>query len=410
MFNHLGFSIVQNESLKTLSGKEFPFSPKMVPREENQFSHRLVHGYPNVPLKAYEINCNDEDISIATRLLNSYHKAFKDEEKLLNKPQKDVWEYLQKVKHKDYVQLLGEKDPKALARYLCNKSKQHITHGMTQGKDAYEGIISDKNLRSYLVRLYMDKLVSLAEALGCLPFENPEAGQWGQNLYTNIDDLVSMIEEKIGIDITPPKISGGLFGIASKKGLFHFREINSIYTAWRIREIVKRDKNPTICEIGAGAGRNPYYCYKMGIKNIAIIDLPYVCTISAYYLIKSLPKANIVLYGEAYSGNPNAIKIFPYWCFKDFPDNTFDLTFNQDSFPEIEYETVLNYLKKIKRNTRGFFLSINHEGQAPSTEPGKSLLVVPQLINTFGDDFERIYRFRYWLREGFIEELYKITN
>ncbi len=410
LFEQMGYSIIRNESLKTLTGRDFPFSHRMMPRQEHMFSHFMEHGYPNVHLTVYEVNCMRDDELIAERLLKSYHKALEDEKHITNKPQSDLWEVLQNLVHKDFIQLLGRNDPAALAQYLCNMSKLSITHGMTQGTQNYRHIISDEAFRLRSAAFYLDKMVALGEAVGCLPCENPESGRWGENLYVDIDELVAKIEEVIGIDITPPKISGGLYGIASKKGTYHFRDINSIYTAWRIREILKNTRNPTICEIGSGTGRTASYCYRMGMKDITIIDLPYVAVVSAYYLIKSFPDAHIVLYGENTEGTTPSIKISPYWCFAKTPDNYFDLTLNQDSFPEIERDIVLEYLRQVRRNTRHYFLSINQEGQAPQTGPHNLQLVVSQLIRSLGNAYERIHRFPYWIREGYVEELFKIVK
>jgi hypothetical protein len=382
----------------------------MMPRLEHMFSHQMIHGYPNVHLKAYEVNCTGDDELIAERLLKSYHKAKEDEKRVANKPNSDLWDILQDAVHKDFIQLLEKNDPAALAQYLGEMSKLSITHGMTQGTENYDQLISSEDFRRRSAAFYMDKLVALGEAIGCLPCENPESGRWGENLYVDIDELVARIEKVVGIDITPPKISGGLFGVDSKNGIYHFRDINSIYTAWRIRELVKDRHNPAICEIGAGTGRVAYYCYKMGIKNLTIIDLPYVSVISGYYLIKSLPEANIVLYGENSQGTTDSIRCYPYWCFVDIPDNSFELTLNQDSFPEIERNTVLEYLRQIRRNTKQYFLSINQECQAPQTGPHNLQLVVSELIGSLGNAYERVYRFPYWVREGHVEELFRIVK
>ena len=167
--------------------------------------------------------------------------------------------------------------------------------------------------------------------------------------------------------------------------------------------------NSSILEIGAGTGRTAYYASKFGIKDITILDLPYVCILSGYYLIKALPNEDVVLYGENPHDETPSIKILPYWCIQEIPDQTLDLTLNQDSFPEINYNTVMEYLSQIHRTTKHYFLSINQEGECQQTGPDRLQLVVPQLMNKLGNAYKRIYRFPYWEREGYIEELYKVT-
>lgn len=410
LFHRMGYSVVRNGSLRTLAGENLPFSHQFIPRHEHTFSHFMEHGYPDVALGVYDVDCSNDDVLIAERLLKSYHSAIADEKQIPGRPQNDLWQVLQNIVHKDFLDLLGRREPQALAQYLCNMSKLSITHGMTQGTQNYTDLVSSEDSRLRSAAFYADKLVALAEALGCLPCENPESGVWGQNLYTNIDELVAKIEAAIGIDITPPRISGGLYGIASKKGLYHFRDVNSLYTAWRIREILKGTLNPSVCEIGAGTGRTAFYCRRMGINDITIFDLPYVAVVSGYYLIKSFPDARIALYGEPSQGTPPAITISPYWCFAEAPDNRFDLTINQDSFPEIDRRNVLGYLRDMRRNTKQYFLSINQEGRAPQTGPDNPELVVPQVVEELGGGFERVYRFPYWIRQGYVEELYKIIK
>lgn len=406
----MGYTIIQKDRLKTASDEKLTFSPKMIPRESYIFAHHMIHGYPNVSFDAYDIKYDNEDVQIAERLLESYRKAIEDEKHITGKPCKDLWVTLKEHKHNDFVEVLERNDPSALARYLCNMSKLNITYGMTQGFDDYNRLVSDTTSRQISAAYYMDKFVALAEAISCLPYENPECGKWGENYYTDVDELVSKIEKIIGIEITPPRISSGLFGLVTKKGLFHFRDINSIYTAWRIRELIKKEETPSVCEIGGGTGRVAYYCYKMGIRDYTIIDLPYVCVVSGYYLVKSLPDANIYLYGEKKDENANSITIKPYWCHKELPNDSFDLTLNQDSFPEIEYHIVMEYLQQIKRTTKQFFLSINQESRQPQTVPDNLQLVIPQLIKQLENSYERFYRFRYWVREGYVEELYKIIK
>ncbi|MDD5434600.1 MAG: putative sugar O-methyltransferase [Nitrospira sp.] len=410
LFDKKGYTIIRKGSLKTITGDEYTLTHEMIPRNEHVFSHFMIHGYPDVPFKSYEVDCTPEDVLIAERLLNSFHIAIKDEADVIKKPEKDVWEILREVKHKEFIQLLHNKDPKALAVHLCNMSKYDITHGLSQGSYDYNQNTSNEQYRRTSSVFFKDKLVSLGEALGCLPVECPELGRWGENLYINTDELIEKIENILGIDITPSSISGGLFGISTKKGILHFRDINSIYTAWRIREITKAIDNPAVCEIGAGTGRSAYYCIKMGIKNYTIIDLPYVSMLSGYYLLKSYPEKKIILYGEEYDDKMDSIKILPYWCFNNIPDNFFDLTFNQDSFPEIEYDIVVEYLKQIKRNTKRYFLSINQESKALKARYGTTQVVVSELIKEIGDSYEQVYRFPYWIRKGYIEELYRIGS
>jgi len=74
--------------------------------------------------------------------------------------------------------------------------------------------------------------------------------------------------------------------------------------------------------------------------------------------------ANIYLYGEDQTKVKNkngSIFILPDWSLKEMSGKQFDLTLNQDSFPEIDKIILLEYLQQIRLHTRKFFLSINQE-------------------------------------------------
>jgi len=119
-----------------------------------------------------------------------------------------------------------------------------------------------------------------------------------------------------------------------------------------------------------------------------------------------MPGARIVLYGEQRPADGRAIRVLPGWALSDAPPKAFDLVLNQDSFPEIDSSAVQAYLREIRRTTRGYFLSINHEAETPMGESSKHL-VVSEAIEEVGG-FERQYRFPCWVRAGYVEELYKV--
>ena len=94
--------------------------------------------------------------------------------------------------------------------------------------------------------------------------------------------------------------------------------------------------------------------------------------------------------------------MLPYWSVT----GPRSLTMNQDSFPEIEERIVRRYFEDIARTSRRF-LSINHESQPMVGHHHH--LNVSRILE--GDPrFKRLYRARYWLREGYAEELYEIAG
>ncbi len=225
-----------------------------------------------------------------------------------------------------------------------------------------------------------------------------------KKIYEDSDRLANEIERRIGIKIFPPEIDGGLFKLVLKNGSFDERDLWSLYAAWRINCLA--EKNSAIAEIGAGMGKVAMFTNRFHFENYSIFDLPLMNVIQGWYLIEALPDKKITLYGEA-EKSQNTVKIMPYWEFEK-RDKKYNLVLNQDSFPEINRNVVEAYLNNIKKCAK-YFLSINHEHQAPLFSGSENRnLVVPNIVEGVGG-FERIYRFPFWLRKGYAEELYKIN-
>lgn len=366
--------------------------------------HKNSKGYPVIKLSiTKEIEPTKEDLKLTERLLKVYKRAIADRKK---SSYEDMWTFLAKGPHSSFFNLLKRENTREIAFYLCNMSRMGITHGITQGEIEFKKIASDSVYRRWLGLFILDELIALAEAFGVITLENPEQGNYGMAIFSDIDEIVKKIENFLGIYIIPPSIEGGAYGIKTKKGDFHYKDVASLYVAWRCRKILKNIQNPSVCEIGAGNGKTAYYSNLLGIKLYTIIDLPHINILQGFYLIKSLPKEKISLYGEKNNGN---ISILPDFAFAKTNCKFFDLTLNQDSFPEIDRKTVLDYLSKIKLYTKNLFLSINQESQNTMMIGDLKQHVVSELVSEV-KEFEKVYRFSYWLRKGYVEELYKILN
>jgi hypothetical protein len=114
----------------------------------------------------------------------------------------------------------------------------------------------------------------------------------------------------------------------------------------------------------------------------------------------------VSLYGEEKA--KDTIKVLPYWSILEVSDQSFDVSANQDSFPEIDEEMVKFYLREIVRTTNKYLLSINQETQSPHPD-GRLQLVVSSLTKLY-PEYQRVSRFRYWIREGYVEEVYKCAG
>jgi hypothetical protein len=372
--------------------------------------HTAVGSYPPVAAElSDELKPTLVDESIAARLIKAFNKAAEDERTIYPASKEDIWRGLQKGSHAPFLQLLSDENMSALAAYLCNMSRLGISEGLVQGANEYRRIIASRKYRRWLAIFNADRLVALAEALGVLPCENPEQGKFGFNIYSNLDEVVEKIEKYLQISVIPPDVEGGLFKLRTKKGTINHRDVFAVYTAWMIRELLKGQSTAKVCEIGAGIGKVAYYAHLLGIKSYTIVDLPYVNVLQGYYLIKCLPQANITLYGESKENSDDTIEILPYWSFEQKQNGSYDLTLNQDSFPEIDKATVLNYLKNIKMNTKKYFLSVNQESRAIEPAHDFEQNVVSELAKEAGG-FRRVCRVPFWLRKGYVEEVFEIQR
>jgi hypothetical protein len=96
------------------------------------------------------------------------------------------------------------------------------------------------------------------------------------------------------------------------------------------------------------------------------------------------------------------VNVLPWWEFYN-TSRSFDTVFNRDSMAEFQLSAAINYLAEIKR--RGVkYLSINQEAEAESGQPGIYQLSVGRLAKSRG--MQHHYRFPYWIRRGWVEELF----
>jgi len=374
-------------------------------RLKNMLLHKKISKYPDIEFKVTrDIKPTEADLKLTKRLLIAYKKSILDSNM---SSREDMWTFLAKGPHRNFFELLKKENIQEIAFYLCNMSRMEITHGITQGKIEFNKIKSDSVYKKWLGLFTLSKVISLAEALGVIPLEGPEQGEFGAVIHSNVNKIIKKIEDFLRISIFPPEVEGGLYKLVTKSGRLHSRDVTSLYTAWKCRELLKDIKNPSVCEIGAGIGKTAYYSNLFGIEQYTIIDLPYINILQGFYLIKSLPRKNIYLYGEKIL-DKNSILIFPDFSFSKISGKVFDLSLNQDSFPEIDRETVLNYLTLIKLHTKKLFLTINQEAQHTMMVSNLKQHFIPELISQ-SKGFKKIHRIQYWLRIGYVEELYEIS-
>ncbi len=366
-------------------------------------AHRFGRRRPAIDAAVVpEIAPDARDHAIAARLLAAHRAAADAGPVVPPAGRADLWLAIYRRQQR-FAAILTRGDADELAGYLCNVARHDAGQGILQGDVESARIARDPSYRAFLALMTKDTLVCLAEAVGALAVENPAQGALGASLHADPSFLVAAIEERVGIDLAPPEVDGGLLKLSTSRGRFGERDLNAIFTAL----LVRRLGADRVCEIGAGSGRVAYWSHRFGVRSITLIDLPHVNVVQGYYLLRSLPAAEIALYGEA-AGPDTAVRILPSHAIADVPDLPYDLVLNQDSFPEMHPDTVADYLRWVRAACRGRLLSINHESK-PAYGRGLVHVSVPEAIARAGG-FELADRTPYWLRKGYVTEVYAVLG
>jgi hypothetical protein len=279
----------------------------------------------------------------------------------------------------DLDALLAGDDMDALAARLNEPAGTDLFYGFDR---------LARSLKPVEVNYICDRLVRLAEATGAVHAWHPEsAGRRKEPV--DIEKLFHAIEQAIGIELVFPNPFSGEFGLVTRRGITSLRAIDAIYQAWRIKELSGMF-GARVLEIGAGMGRTAYFARAFGLNDFVIVDLPHVNVSQAAFLCQVLGPDRVCLPGESLLVGQVRI-CEPAWLF-DGTDE-FDAVLNVDSMPEMARSAAEKYAAVIRGRSKAF-LSINHEGAGFTTR---------SLAAQLG---KRIYRAPYWLRDGYVEELF----
>jgi hypothetical protein len=227
----------------------------------------------------------------------------------------------------------------------------------------------------------------LAEAIGTKRVwcnEHPAEKPADPSIESMLDD----VSQRLGIQIDFPNPFPDEFGLATSRGITTDRAIQAVYQAWRIKQLAKQ-YGPRVLEIGAGLGRTAYYARKLGITDYTIIDLPMTNVAQANFLGRVVPAESISLFREDHRAD--AIKILPISEMKTL--TAFDVVANTDSFTEMGTGSMLDYANSFVAHGKVLW-SVNHE---TNRETVGNLAPLKQRC---------IGRFPYWLRPGYVEEIF----
>lgn len=377
-------------------------------RFEAELVHSLEYGMPAAVSQdgfSTTPTASANDLQIANRLMRAYEKAVEDDP-ASEKRKRDQWTEVENAQHQEILSLLKTGNASGLMRYLRDAHGKGITHGITQGEYTTRVLRANPDARRLVSLTAIDYLTSLGEFLGLLDVECPDQhGQWGENIHSDPGPLIERISAKIGVPVILPQVVGSAFGIRTRHGILGTRDIMSLYASLRIKSVLPSPVGGSVCEIGGGLGGAAYYANRVGVAQYTIIDLPLVSLLQGYFLLSTLPGVPIALYGEEAANA--AIQLLPTYAFSSAA-GPFDLLFNQDSMPEIHRDYSIGYLREAGKKNIPLYLSINQEARAMQN-PVDRQTAVRELVEEAGG-YRPQYRFRHWIRAGYVEELFSLSR
>jgi hypothetical protein len=375
------------------------------------FTHRLKRlvGRPVLSKVKSSFSVNNreitaQDLAIIFRLT----KFWSNSQNSLTNLGESPWSQIQRGQTQFY-EIMGEGNLEKIYDYLISSPTQSLCNGVLQGDRESIMLKANPKYRDLISKITINRFMALSEAIGegC-EVQNPEQGQWGVKKDFNFGEFLSRLDAAFGMPVIPPTVYTGLLLTEVGNRKFNQVDIMALNASLQIKNTLANSPNKTILEIGSGSGITPYWCNRLGLGPIQIIDLPHVAVLQAFYLLKSLPNANILLYGEEQGVSAPDITIYPHWAFLELPKNKVTLVFNQDSFAEMSNETVLNYLTWISDTSAQILLSINHESGATYDSSLASQANISKIIQE-SSAYLLLSRHPNWVRQGYIDQVWKIN-
>ena len=236
--------------------------------------------------------------------------------------------------------------------------------------------------------LITDHIFRLGEALGVQRVVRPSGnpGDEGPE-HIETDELLSRIEQRLGVKLQFRNPFNGEFGLDTSFGLVSYRSLLAVYQAWRLSRLGCR----SVLEIGAGMGRTIVFCRDLGIKDYTVVDLPMTLVGQACFIAATIGEDGLHLIGDSHSSS-GKIRLVPPSRLTAL-NQVFDVILNVNSITELDIKHAMEYSKYALTHSK-LFLSINHEANAF------------RAVDLFDETVWKTNRFPYWMRKGYLEEIF----
>ena len=354
-----------------------------------------------------EIMMTEIDLVIISRLKNFWNSS--QESYSVGDLKNDVWNEIQRGQTQLH-KLMNEGDSEKIYKYLISSPAQTICIGILQGDSETKMLRVNRRYRNLQSRIAINRFLRLIEGIGRgFPVQNPEQGRWGLKKDFHFDEALKHLDKEFGFIVRAPIVYDNLLQTSIGNRNLNQVDITALNASLQIRNVLKSSVNKSILEIGGGSGTTAYWCNRLGLGPIQLIDLPHVALLQAFYLLKALPDVNVLLYGEELVVEQPDITIYPHWAFDKLPQTSPALVFNQDSFAEMSTSMVQKYLRWIVDIDATHLLSINHESSATYSVALIEQINISSLIQT-ELAFTLISRHPNWVRLGYVDQLWELNK
>ena len=339
-------------------------------------------------------NTVDLDDAFLSRVQNCYKAAKTD----YQSNQGSMWSELEQG-NVGFIAALESDRPELLRKFSENLYAGRLMAGMAH----VQAFVAGRRTiypKPYFALRVRDAVLSLAEALGISGLPSNQQTSWSDYIaYLNQDltDIVAEIGKRLGYAIEAPEV--GCPPVCRIGGRpFNPDFIRHAYVMHRVGQLGILPDDP-ILEIGGGYGCVARFACLSGRTDYTIIDLPYVNAIQMLFLGATIGSGSVSGYGEERA----AVQLVPSHRKEQVAGRSYALAINMDSLPEMERSEALEYLEMASRTAR-YFLSINQEARKIHGDMGPQMFV-SEIIAGSGL-MQLLSRHKYWMEQGYTEELY----
>jgi len=381
---------------------------KKILKKINRITSKLEHDFKNYHLfsskkiskKKFDFKKTSQK-KFSEKFINrisAYAKFVKAHAPPENK--KDMWHiHGEQGNHKKFIEIVCNAtiNKKKFIESVNNFGKFNSLHGFAPNIYSYSRLVKNKKLRIKENFYFLDYLISLSEYYGITKVYNPQQGGW----LVEEEDFDKLIKKIFKKSFKIFKTPNYYYGYRFYNNFLFSMDLKALYSAERLTNIYIDNNLSEVVEIGGGAGYAANYFTQLTNTKYTIYDLPHCSILQAIHLALTLGENNIHFDNEK-KINKNCIYIKPYWKIFEHKNKQKILWFNEDSFPEINFNLSKKYIKKIFESNKSFFLSINQEAK---NNYGNE--IIQHTVRDILPKINKIYRCRDFLRPGYIEELFQ---